>query len=80
MTKSNHKIIKIETDYITLGQFLKFVDVIDSGAMAKNFILEHEILVNGEDCKMRGKKLREGDLVIVDDSLFFEIDKWLLKI
>lgn len=75
MTKSNQKIIKIDTDYITLGQFLKFADVIDSGAMAKSFILEHKIFVNGEDCKMRGKKLREGDLVCIDDSLFFEIGK-----
>ncbi len=75
MKKSNQKIIKIDTDYITLGQFLKFADVIDSGAMAKSFILEHTILVNGEDCKMRGKKLREGDLIAIDDSLFFEIGR-----
>lgn len=72
---SNLKIIKIESEYITLGQFLKFVDVIDSGAMAKAFIATHSILVNNEDCKMRGKKLREGDLVTIDNSLFFEIGK-----
>lgn len=79
MSKSNPKIIKIESEYITLGQFLKFADVIDSGAMAKIFILEHDILVNGEDCKMRGKKLREGDVIEIDNSLRFEIGKWLLK-
>ena len=79
MSNSNPKIIKIESEYITLGQFLKFADVIDSGAMAKVFISEHDILVNGEDCKMRGKKLRPSDSIEIDNNLFFEIGKWLLR-
>lgn len=78
MTK-NYEKITITTDYITLGQFLKLVDVITNGGEAKFFIAENEILVNGEDCKMRGKKLREGDKLVINNSLFFEITKWLLK-
>ena len=31
--------------------------------MAKNFIQNGEVLVNGEPCTMRGKKLRPGDVV-----------------
>ena len=32
------KHIKISTEYITLGQFLKLADVIQSGGMAKWFL------------------------------------------
>ena len=31
--------------------------------MAKNFIVDGEVSVNGEVCTMRGKKLRPGDTV-----------------
>ena len=76
---SDFKKIRIESDYITLGQFLKFANVIDNGGEAKFFIAENSILVNGEDCKMRGKKLRESDKIIINNSLFFEIVKWLSR-
>ena len=69
--------VKITSEYITLGQFLKFADVISFGGEAKEYILEHNIFVNGEVCKMRGKKLYPGTQIVIDDSLFFEIDKWL---
>ena len=32
-----------------------------SGGEAKQLILEEQVLVNGEVCTMRGKKLRDGD-------------------
>ena len=76
---SDFKKIRIESDYITLGQFLKFANVIDNGGEAKFFIAENSILVNGEDCKKRGKKLRENDKIIINNSLFFEIVKWLSR-
>ena len=75
MSKINRTEIKIETDYITLGQFLKFTNVIDSGFLAKSFLLEHKILVNNELENRRGRKLRDKDLIDIDDSLFFEIVK-----
>lgn len=68
------KKIKIDTEFITLGQFLKFADVITNGGEAKEFIISHSILVNDEDCKMRGKKLRPSDKIIIDNSMFFEIE------
>lgn len=40
--------ISIDTEMITLGQFLKLADVIQSGGMAKWFLSEHEVLVNDE--------------------------------
>ncbi|MBT2756466.1 S4 domain-containing protein YaaA [Mesobacillus foraminis] len=55
--------VKIETEFITLGQFLKLADVIQSGGMAKWFLSEHEVYINGEQDQRRGRKLRNGDEV-----------------
>lgn len=55
--------IEITTEYIKLESFLKLANVIDSGGMAKTVIQDGEVLVNGEVCTMRGKKLRPGDTV-----------------
>ncbi|MEH7334576.1 S4 domain-containing protein YaaA [Neobacillus drentensis] len=55
--------IKLSTEFITLGQFLKVADVIQSGGMAKWFLSEHEVFINGEQDQRRGRKLRAGDKV-----------------
>ena len=55
--------LKIDTEYITLGQALKMTDAISSGGMAKWFLSENEVFVNGEIEDRRGRKLRHGDLV-----------------
>lgn len=57
--------IKIDTEYITLGQFLKLADVIQSGGMAKWFLSEHEVFINGEQDQRRGRKLRNGDEISI---------------
>lgn len=51
------------TEYIKLQDFLKFCNAVESGGMAKNFIVNEEVEVNGEVCTQRGKKLRPGDVV-----------------
>lgn len=58
--------IKIETEFIKLDALLKFANLVMSGGEAKIRIAEGEVLVNGEPCTMRGKKLRPGDTVILD--------------
>ena len=58
--------IEIQTDTITLGQFLKLADIIQSGGMAKWFLSEHTVLVNGEQDQRRGRKLVEGDRVEIE--------------
>ena len=55
--------ITIDTEFITLGQFLKLADVIQTGGMAKWFLSEHEIFINGEQDQRRGRKLRTGDKI-----------------
>jgi len=55
--------VEITTEFIRLQDFLKFCSAVGSGGMAKTFIQDGEVLVNGEVCTMRGKKLRPGDTV-----------------
>jgi len=44
-----------------MGQFLKLAEIIQSGGMAKWFLSEHDVFVNGEQDQRRGRKLRNGD-------------------
>ncbi|EUJ47466.1 S4 domain-containing protein YaaA [Paenilisteria rocourtiae] len=57
--------IKINTEFITLGQLLQMMDVISSGGMAKAYLSEHMVYINGEEDNRRGRKLRNGDVVLV---------------
>lgn len=59
------KQFKIEGDLITLGQFLKEESLVGSGGQEKYFLQDNDVLVNGEICRLRGKKLRPGDHVTV---------------
>lgn len=65
--------IKINTEYIALGQFLKAADVIQTGGMAKWFLSEYDVFVNGEQDQRRGRKLRKGDKIEIDNYGSFEI-------
>lgn len=55
--------IRFDSEFITLGQLLKMTDAIDSGGMAKWFLSEHIVYVNGEVDQRRGRKLRHNDVV-----------------
>ena len=57
------KDIIIDTEFITLGQLLKMTDAISSGGMAKWFLSENDVYVNGEVDDRRGRKLRDKDVV-----------------
>jgi len=62
--------IKIKTEFITLGQFLKYADLINTGGQAKLYISSNEIQVNDEVTLQRGKKLYPGDIIQVDSKVF----------
>lgn len=55
--------IRFDSEYITLGQLLKMTDTISSGGMAKWFLSEHEVFVNGEVEDRRGRKVRHEDVI-----------------
>lgn len=58
--------IEIETDTIPLGNFLQIAGVIETGGMAKWFLSEFPVFVNGEEENRRGKKLAVGDVVEIE--------------
>ena len=59
--KENSIPVAITTEYIKLQDAMKYANIVYSGGEAKALIQEGEVLVNGEVCTMRGKKLRVGD-------------------
>lgn len=60
--------IKITTEFIKLDALLKFASLVGTGGEAKQLIQDGQVLVNGEICTMRGKKIRPGDKVSVDGN------------
>lgn len=62
--------IKIKTEYITLGQFIKFANLAGSGGDAKIFIQTTPIEVNGILTAQRGKKIYPGDKVKIKDKFY----------
>lgn len=62
--------VSVTTDFIKLESFLKLANAVESGGMAKNFIQNGEVFVNGEACLMRGKKLYDGDRVSFDRTVY----------
>ncbi len=66
------KEIKIREDeeYITLNVLLKITDIISTGGMAKIFLQENDVFVNGEKENRRGRKLYRGDVIEVNKQAF----------
>lgn len=58
---------QIKTEYIKLDSLLKFAGLTDTGGFAKELIQHGSVTVNGEVCTMRGKKIRRGDEVSVEN-------------
>ena len=61
---------KIDTEFIRLDAFLKLVDAVQSGGHAKIVVQEGEVKVNNEICIQRGKKLRPGDSVEFNNTIY----------
>lgn len=67
------EVMQIDTEFVTLGQLLKMTNAISSGGMAKWFLKEHAVYVNGEEERRRGKKLYDGDVVNIPNAGRFKI-------
>ena len=63
MQKQN---VKITTAFMCIRDRLKFEGLAGTGGEAKERIQDGEVLVNGETCTMRGRKIRPGDTVSLD--------------
>lgn len=65
----------ISSEYITLGQFLKFTGIISNGSEAKIAVLELKITVNGVlECR-RGRKIYPDDVVKIEKRAFLVKNK-----
>ena len=60
--------IAIQTEYIKLESLLKYAALVGTGGEAKALIQEGRVLVNGEVCTQRGRKLRPGDKASLDGN------------
>ena len=63
--------VYINSDYITLGQFVKFCNLVNSGSESKLFILNNKISVNGVNEKRRGRKLKVNDTVLINGVSYY---------
>ena len=64
------KEIKIETEFIKLEQIMKFASMVQTGGEAKMLINQGLVLVNGEICTQRGKKIRQSDVIEFDGETY----------
>jgi ribosome-associated protein len=55
-------------DTIRLGQLLKLVDAVPTGAQVKDVLTAGVVLVNGEPEERRGRQLHRGDVVSVEGA------------
>ena len=60
--------IVISGDFIRLDALLKFANIASTGGEAKIYIQNGDVLVGGEPCTQRGKKIRSGDVVRFGDE------------
>jgi ribosome-associated protein len=59
--------VRIRGPMIRLGQLLKLVGIIESGAEVKAFLATESVSVNGASEQRRGRQLRPGDVVQVGE-------------
>ena len=68
--KDNSIPVAISTEFIKLQDAMKYANIVYSGGEAKTLIQEGNVLVNGEVCTMRGKKLYNGDKFTFDGQTY----------
>lgn len=69
------KQIKISTEFVTLGQFLKLANLIQTGGEAKFYLKENKVIVDGEEDNRRGRKLYSENIVEVENQTFEIVKK-----
>ncbi len=57
----------IEEEYIRLDDVLKLTGCVQTGGQAKVIIQTGRVLLDGDVCTMRGKKLRGGETVTIPE-------------
>lgn len=71
--KKEEKTVFINPPFIKLDAFLKLCDAAQTGGHAKILIQDGAVEVNGEICDQRGRKIKDGDTVRFENTI------WLVK-
>lgn len=66
--------VAINTEFIKLGQLLKFASIVGNGSDAKMLIADGTVKVNGVIVTERGKKIHPGDVVEVEGMGSVEVE------
>lgn len=66
--------VAINTEFIKLGQLLKFASIVGNGSDAKILIADGIVKVNGVVVTERGKKIHPGDVVEVEGMGSVEVE------
>ncbi|NCB05820.1 MAG: RNA-binding S4 domain-containing protein [Clostridia bacterium] len=61
--------ISVRPPFIRLDALLKLCNLVLSGGEAKTLIQEGQVCLNGAICTERGKKIKDGDVVILGDEV-----------
>ena len=65
--------VAINKEYITLGQLLKYENIVESGGHVKIFLNDYSVYINGDQDQRRGRKLYPGDIVDIEEVGRYEI-------
>ncbi|MCD7827912.1 MAG: RNA-binding S4 domain-containing protein [Clostridiales bacterium] len=68
--KKEEKTVYIDTPFIKLDAFLKLCDIAQTGGHGKMIIQDGLVEVNGEVCVQRGKKIKPGDRVRYENTIY----------
>ncbi|WP_025642151.1 RNA-binding S4 domain-containing protein [Schnuerera ultunensis] len=60
--------VKIKTNIIKLDQLLKFAGITQTGGESKNIINMGMVSVNGNIVKEKGKKIKKGDIIEIENT------------
>lgn len=61
--------VQIHTDYIQLDQLLKLANVIQTGGQIRPLLDEEAIQVDNQICREKRKKIRPGQVVVVNAQI-----------
>ena len=67
------RVVVVRPPYIKLDAFLKLSGAAATGGQAKEWVQQGRVLVNGEPCTQRGKKLVDGDRVELAGQLLLVV-------
>ena len=68
--KKEERVIKIAPPFIKLDSLLKLCDIAQTGGHAKIIIQDGLVEVNGEICDQRGRKIKAGDKIRFEDTVW----------